>query len=313
VPLDRRQEQKLWEAFRQPIDEAFARKSAARDKAVEALHAHDQAVLDAVRALETATASGDAQQIRSAMAAVQAAMRQEAMTPAQAEADPAPATEPAADAPIDPTPSQAAPRKLVAMRGDDRPGVGKGLPAARPAGRDAEAGRQRPDRSGGRALRESRGPRLSDAVFRAQRQAMEQADQVLRKLAAQAHGEALMQLLHAWQQRAADAVPPALALGGKAVAAARASWVNALAAAPNDEAQARSAESLLRLEIAADVPTPAAHLDDRRALQLKLLTRRHDPAPADTWAQDVATVLSSAYEAQAAKRLQAALKALLRR
>lgn len=313
VPLDRRQEQKLWEAFRQPIDEAFARKSAARDKAVEALHAHDQAVLDAVRALETATASGDAQQIRSAMAAVQAAMRQEAMTPAQTGADPAPAAEPAADAPTDATLSQAAPRKLVAMRGDDRPGVGKGLPAARPAGRDAEASRQRPDRSGGRALREPRGPRLSDAVFRAQRQAMEQADQVLRKLAAQAHGEALMQLLDAWRQRAADAVPPAQALGGKAVAAARASWVNALAAAPSAEAQARSAESLLRLEIAADVPTPAAHLDDRRALQLKLLTRRHDPAPADTWAQDVATVLSSAYEAQAAKRLQAALKALLRR
>ena len=50
VPLDRKQEQKLWEAFRQPIDEAFSRKSQEREKASAALNAHDQRVLDASRA-----------------------------------------------------------------------------------------------------------------------------------------------------------------------------------------------------------------------------------------------------------------------
>lgn len=41
VPLDRRQEQKLWDAFRKPIDEAFARKSAAREQVGAAMSAHD--------------------------------------------------------------------------------------------------------------------------------------------------------------------------------------------------------------------------------------------------------------------------------
>ncbi|MEK9802406.1 MAG: DUF349 domain-containing protein, partial [Curvibacter sp.] len=56
VPLERRQEQKLWDAFRQPIDEAFARKSVAREQAAAAMSAHDRAVLDAAQALEAANA-----------------------------------------------------------------------------------------------------------------------------------------------------------------------------------------------------------------------------------------------------------------
>lgn len=315
VPLDRRQEQKLWEAFRQPIDEAFARKSAIRDKQTEALSAHDKAVLEAVRALEVANASGDARQIRAAMADLQAAIRGEGPD-VHAVAEPAP--EPAAAEGEAMPAAASAPRKLVAMRGDDRPGaVGKAPAAARSAARSGPVGsrdgRSRGDRPDARADRGPRGPRLGDAAFRAQRQAMEQAELTLKKLAAQAHGEALTQLLTAWQQRAADAVPAAQALGGRSAAAARAGWVAALSAAPSADAQARCAESLLRLEMAAEVPTPAAHLEARRALQLKLLTRRHDPSPAETWAQDVATVLASPHEPEAAKRLQTVLKVLLRR
>jgi hypothetical protein len=48
-------------------------------------------------------------------------------------------------------------------------------------------------------------------------------------------------------------------------------------------------------------------------LQLQLLTKRHDAPPAQTWAQDVAAVLSAPYEAEAARRVQAALKVLLKR
>src|SRR6185436_15652293 len=64
VPLDRKQEQKLWDAFRKPIDEAFNRKTAERDKASAALSSRDRAVLEASKAVEEATASGDAQKIR---------------------------------------------------------------------------------------------------------------------------------------------------------------------------------------------------------------------------------------------------------
>ena len=72
-------------------------------------------------------------------------------------------------------------------------------------------------------------------------------------------------------------------------------------------------DTLLRLEIAAEVPTPAEQMDARRALQLQLLTRRNEPAPAQTWGQDVARVLAGAYETGQARRLQQALKALLKR
>ena len=320
VPLDRKQEQKLWEAFRQPIDEAFQRKSTERVKAAAALSAHDQRVLDAARALEAASAAGDAQQIRAAQQALEQAIRGEpaATRPAErAETTSPEATEqaapaesaPAANAPAVPP---AAARKLVAMRGDDRPGMKK----AEPAGRDER--RAPPDRHGrgprdaGRSDREHRGaaaPRLGDAAFRAQRQAMEHAELALRKLAAQAHGEVLTQLLEAWEHRDPTRVPSAQALG-RAGSASRAAWVQALGGSPVDSARA---EALLRLEMAAEVPSPAEQIEARRQLQLQLLTRRHEAGPADTWPLDVGRVLAAAHEAGAARRLQQVLKVLLRR
>ena len=41
--------------------------------------------------------------------------------------------------------------------------------------------------------------------------------------------------------------------------------------------------------------------------------RRGDPAPAQTWGQDVGKVLASAHDATSARRLQSALKSLLRK
>src|SRR5690606_6750979 len=75
VPLDRKQEQKLWEAFRSPIDQAFERKTSDRQQQAGAMSAVDQRVLEASRELEAASQSGDAQRIRAAMAALEAAGR----------------------------------------------------------------------------------------------------------------------------------------------------------------------------------------------------------------------------------------------
>ncbi|MDM7942467.1 MAG: DUF349 domain-containing protein [Hydrogenophaga sp.] len=357
VPLERKHEQKLWEAFRQPIDEAFNRKTTEREKAATSLNAHDQRVLDASRALEQASASGDAQRIRAAMqelesalagrpaaveatpaAAVKAAPDHPA-APAEAGAEPAadvaePAAEPADAASADeavtaepaaPAKPAAPPKKLVAMRGDDRPGMKK----AEPAGRDARGARPDGRQGGGagrfdargprdargagaapwRDEREQRGPRLGDAAFRAQRQAIESAEASLRKLAAQAHGEVLTQLMTAWEQRDAEQMPTAQALGPRVNAGSRATWSAALSRAP----AALPGETLLRLEMAAEVPTPAEHLSERRMLQLQLLTRRHAAAPAETWVDDVAGVLASGFDASAARRLQTVLKVLLKR
>jgi hypothetical protein len=138
---------------------------------------------------------------------------------------------------------------------------------------------------------------------------LEQAEFTLKKLAAQAHGEALTQLLTAWEKRDANQVPSVQELGSRVTAAGRSHWAQAIGAAPDGDAS----EALLRLEMAAEVPTPAEHISARRMLQLQLLTRRNDPAPAQTWGQDTARVLASAFDAGHARRVQSALKVLLRR
>ena len=436
VPLDRRFEQKLWDAFRKPIDDAFNRKTLEREKADAALGSRDRVVLDAARALEAANASGDAQAIRAAMNALDAALRGQAQaqavvqaaktsevdaggvqsaavapaapdleekeavaieqhtqvaiekvandglgeTPAgdaennaadgaksnpESSAAGEPTGEPkaTADAPAEPPAKPAPVRKpVVAVRGDDRPGMRKSEPA--PAGRGGKFGDRkdgprgdRPDRSaarpdargsggagaagggrdapwsgggqgasfggrdggrdgardGGRDFGRSDAPRLGDTAFRAQRDALENAQYALKKLAAQAHGETIVQLLSAWEARDAALLPNVQALGGRATAATRTAWVQALGNAPvaatpkNDPSVA-----LLRLEMAAELPTPAEHLSARRMLQLQLLTKRNDAEPAQTWGQDAATVLASSFAPDSARRVQNVLTVLLK-
>jgi hypothetical protein len=361
VPLERRHEQKLWDAFRKPIDDAFNRKTLEREKAATALGEHDRAVLDAAKALEAANAKGDASTIRSAMAALDAAIRGQTLAAGRAAtaAAAAPQSEapaPTATQPVEPVsgaeaaaeaefesettgesaaaPAPVAPPKpvkpVIAMRGDDRPGMRKSEPAM-PArgGRPGERGDARgprPDsrdgarpafgdrgpRFGDRPPMEDRGPRLGDAAFRAQRDALERAEFALKKLAAQAHGEALTQLLTAWEKRDNALVPSAQDFGPGVGAPVRSSWIQALSAAPKVD-DAAAAQALLRLEMAAEVPTPAEHLNDRRMLQLQLLTRRNDPAPAQTWGQDAARLLANAFDEAKARRLQSVLKVLLKR
>ena len=386
VPLDRKLEQKLWESFRQPIDDAFNRKTVEREQVSSQTSAHDHAVLDASRALEAANASGDAQKIRAAMQGLDAALRGQAVaaaasqaavgapvdTPANASAAPEPvaSTAPAAvqdqasahapdssadlgaAAPVaesaqsatdaEPAATQAvatvapaAPvksaRPVVAVRGDDRPGqkrtelapAGRGGKFGdrreggrdgRPSDRGDRAGRPNDragDRFGDRGERADRGPRLGDAAFRAQRDALEQAEMTLRKLASQAHGETLGHLMTAWETRQTEVLPSAQELGKGVNAATRTAWAQAVQAAPAPHSAAQAA--LLRLEMAAEVPTPAEFLNERRALQLQLLTRRNEPGPVDTWRQDVGAVLAATHEGQSARRLQNVLKQLLKR
>jgi hypothetical protein len=382
VPIERKQEQKLWDAFRKPIDDAFQRKTAEREKAAGALGEFDRMVLEASKAVAEATASGDAQKIHAAAKALEAVVRGQlpAAAPAAPAAAPAPApadaaaaaAEPVAEqadaavvtaapeaapdtaaasedaapaaeeavAEAEPTPAPApakpAPKPVVAMRGDDRPGMRKAEPA--PAGRggkfgdrkDARPGSkpdarprngmenkfeprrdERPER-GGRSERpafEERGPRLGDAAFRAQREAFEIANQALQKLHEQAHGEVLTHLLSAWEKRDPAQLPSAQDLGKPVPAATRTRWAQSLSAPAKGDA----AEALLRLEIATELPTPAEHISARRMLQLQLLTRRNAPAPHETTADDMAQVFGSAFDAAQSRRVQNILKALLKR
>ncbi len=397
VPIERKQEQKLWDAFRKPIDDAFQRKTQEREKSAAALGAHDRAVLEAAKAVEAATASGDAQQIHAAAKALEAAIRgevpvtaapvqkaeqetavaqdgaaevapvapvaeaaaaaaepvaqqEEASLEAQAataEADFAESAEPASE-PAEAVAATAAPKPaakpVIAMRGDDRPGMRK--PEAAPAGRGGKFGdrkdsrpgskpggpRQstdnkfepyRPERAerddrGGRGDRadrreprafEERGPRLGDAAFRAQREAFDVANQALKKLAMQAHGEVLTHLLSAWEKRDPALLPAANELGKQVSAAVRSRWVQAVSTPAGKAAD----EALLRLEMAAEVPTPAEHISARRMLQLQLLTQRNAPAPSETWGEDTAKVLAAEFDPAQARRVQNVLKALLKR
>ena len=384
VPLERRQEQKLWDAFRKPIDEAFQRKTEEREKATQALGEHDRLVIAASKAVQEANASGDAHKIQAAIKALEAALRGEKPQPeATAQAQAAPAAAEAAQAPADalapaveaasaeegrdaategsvqpaeadaaapaepeasaaPAPAAKAPPKpVIAMRGDDRPGAKR--PDAAPSrggkfdrkdGRPGERSGERPSRPGenrfearrpegdagrgrfgdrgDRAAPPDRGPRLGDAAFRAQRDAFELAQLALRKLATQAHGEVLTQVMSAWEQRDPAQLPAAQALGRAVPAAVRAQWLQALGAPATDNTSAAET-ALLRLEMATELPTPAEHLSARRMLQLQLLTQRHAPAPDQTWGEDMAKVLAAPHEAGQARRVQNVLKALFKR
>ena len=336
LALDRKTEQKLWEAFRTPIDQAFARKGQEREKVQAAVSAHDQAVLAAVAGVDVANASGDAQQIRAAMAALQDVVQNRAaaapvasnavntpateVQPAQdqdasAENTPIEGAEATGETPIAPT-APAVKKPLIAMRSDDRPGAQRSTPAAasKPAnfkgqGRAEQRPNARNPRNDDRPAREQ-GPRLSNQAFYAQRDALERAQLALKKLSAQAHGEAVVQLLGSWQTRDASQLPTAAQLSKNLPAAVRSKWLGGLTQTP--KAAASADEALLRLEMAADVPTPAEHLPARRQLQLQLLTQRHAASPAQTWSDDVASVLASAHADDKAKRLQAVLGRLLR-
>jgi hypothetical protein len=364
VPLDRKTEQKLWEVFRAPLDEAFQRKGTDRQSSSAPISAHDRAVIDASKLLDAANAGGDAAKIRAAMAALDAALRGQAQAvaekpivqahaPVQAPESLTEAAEGVADeaanqteagegqieaaetsadsservepmAPVEAAAPVAVPKPVkpvVAVRGDDRPGQKKteGAVAGRRDGRPGDRGQPRTgdrgsDRGGDRfprgnfADREDRGPRLGDAAFRAQREALERAEMSLRKLASQAHGETLTRLMTAWQERQVEALPSAQELGRAINASTRQAWAQAVGEVP----KAPAATALLRLEMAAEIPTPADNLNERRALQLQLLTQRNQPGPRETWGQDVAQVLSGPHEPATARRLQNVLKNLLR-
>lgn len=358
VPLERKLEQKLWDKFRQPLDDAFARKTAEREKLSHAVNEFDRQVTEASKAVKAAIDSADAQAIRSATDALNQLLqnggRVAPVTPVATPIATAATVEPAAvvaaevavttetsasvvsevsESPEDASSQEpvakpvAVPKPVIARRGDDRPQAKISTPTT-PVATDRFANRKGNDRNdrngpraggpgaGANANREARfaprepinRPRLSDAAFRAQKQAFDAADMALRQLAMQAHGEVLTQVITAWEKRDANSLPAAQALGSKVNTTSRQAWVKAISQAPSLDAK----NNLLRLEIATESPTPAALINERRALQLQLLTKRNEAAPIETWSQDVAAVMASDYNEENAKRLQNVLKVLLR-
>ncbi len=398
VPIERKQEQKMWDAFRKPIDDAFQRKTAEREKAASALGEFDRLVLEASKAVAAASATGDAQKIHAAAKALEAIVSGQVpkqlpaqagtapaapesiavdalgeLTPAQAsqasqaneqafaesaQAEPSAQDTPPVDSPAEttapapePVPAKPAAKPVIARRGDDRPGMrradaapdsrgGKlgdrkdarsgpgGKPGGKPGGArqstDNKFEPYRPEREertprfSDRPAFDDRGadrgpridaPRLGDAAFRAQREAFEAANLALKKLHVQAHGEVLTNVISAWEKRDAALLPSAQDLGKVITPAVLGTWAKAVATPSGKDAS----ESLLRLEMAAEVPTPAEHISARRMMQLQLLTKRNAPAPAQTWGEDTASVLAADFDAANARRVQTVLKVLLKR
>ena len=406
VPIERKQEQKMWDAFRKPIDDAFQRKTLEREKAASALGEFDRMVLEASKAVAAASATGDAQKIHAAAKALEAVVSGQVpkhlpaqaekapaatesiavdplgeLTPAQAseaneqafsesaQAEPSaqdalpvdapletaaqapePVHKPVSEAIVEPVAAVAAKpaaKPVIARRGDDRPGMrrtdtapdsrggkfgdrkdARSGPGGKPGGprqsTDNKFEPYRPEREertprfSDRPAFDDRGadrgprieaPRLGDAAFRAQREAFEAANLALKKLQVQAHGEVLTNVISAWEKRDAALLPSAQDLGKVITPAVLGTWAKAVATPSGKDA----AESLLRLEMAAEVPTPAEHISARRMMQLQLLTKRNAPTPAQTWGEDTASVLAADFDAANARRVQTVLKVLLKR
>ncbi|NQW67353.1 MAG: DUF349 domain-containing protein, partial [Burkholderiales bacterium] len=99
VPVERKLAQKLWDAFRQPLDEAFSRKTQMRaDAPAQNLSEHDKAVLAAATELDKAIAQADAALIRQALAHMQAVSAGQAATVAIATTEATADVTPEADA-----------------------------------------------------------------------------------------------------------------------------------------------------------------------------------------------------------------------
>ncbi len=416
MPLERHQEQRLWDQFRQALDAVFAAKDEVRKQQRAAQQAAEKPTLDAIATVAAATAAGDAQAIQHALQQLDAALHgvpnvasptATALAEAPSNATPPPAAE-AATAPAasgapsvatataacsddhshasgdvsaapgfhvasgseapaannssaTPAPEApqavAVPRRVVAVRGDDRPPAqkfasallaqakagGRNKSEAKPmhgdrrhegrshhghssdrlaqatrpgAGdRGAQSGArndQRAERSEQRsgwtervADRDER-LRLSRDTLDAARQARACAQKQLRALAAQAHGASVSQVLQAWHSRDSALLPRPVEAGR--LAPALPTWTKALAQ-NSKGVQTAAQEALLQLEIATELPSPAAYQAARRMLQLKMLTQRGGP-DAHAWQQQVAHVLQSPHNEESATRLLAILKTL---
>ena len=173
IPLDRKHEQKLWDAFRKPIDEAFNRKGEEREKAAAALSDRDRVVLEASKALETANATGDAQKIKAAMAALDAALHGQAQAAAAVAA-----AGPALEQPVSPAPVDAPAAEGVETPADEA--SAEEAPAAEPAP-PAEAIAQARDRDArGRSPRHEEGRADAPGARRQVRRSQGWAAQVRR-------------------------------------------------------------------------------------------------------------------------------------
>lgn len=443
--LERRLEQKLWDAFRKPLDAAFAEKENSKKADSAAQSALEQAIEAGIAALDAANASGDAQAIHAALAnldaiaqgrpaaspttaqtpATNAAVAPEtapaeiqteiqAETPAATEATPpeTPAaaenavenaaenaasaeaastetppaetlatpteTDAAADegaseqnasepsdapSPTAPTAQPTVVKRVIAMRGDDRPGAklgkevqakdaGRADPRKRDGARDNKrdsAGRDGPrsdprnardgERRDARGARDERGSRpdrrderrddrhddrhgerhqglyLPGKIQATLRDARERAAKALKNLHSQAHGKSLQALLDAWQNRDVQTLPALTELSKRLKPAEYQLWQKTLAAPQNNTGANKTAsgpspeEALLQLEIAAELPSPAAHQTARRQMQLQLLTqRKHQDPDAGAWKNLVAQIFASPYSDENAQRLLAVLK-----
>lgn len=342
ISLGRRQDQKLWQAFRKPLDEAFEQRRALRKVQQRQQDVREQAVLKAAKKLQEVSQAGDAQKIQSALQHLQQVSRQDsapAPMAATARLDDKPQEQSTSAAELtaaeNATPDQAesvtenkqeaaatdteqaaashsaeASRPLLAVRGDDRPDVA--APTDKKPRRDRGSGTATRKTGRNRSDMDRRSPRpvrLSAQAQRAQRQAMETARASMRQLAAQAYGQAATQLLQAWQMQDVQQMPSVETLGKSVSASVRQAWADAMTLASQSAQTADQA--LLRLELAADVPPSADQLDAHRALKLQLLTQRHEPQPEQTWREDIACVLGGPYDANKARRMQKILRILL--
>ncbi|MDI9336249.1 MAG: hypothetical protein QM520_04385 [Gammaproteobacteria bacterium] len=348
VPLDAKREEQLWLKFRAPINQYFERLQSEKLAKQKAERERYLPIYQSLEELTAACKQENAEAIENAMLALDRVIMQPATDSLEQSVKPALAVnlptisatpdelgtlpgqmevvEAGAlkeDAParlvqkgsISPgTPATPALR-LIARRGDDRPNHKMKEPVSTAKTKPSVYSRNKPKVTASpmRAFIPANKPLkildMSADLKETYNHALVEAKKTLKELKQRVYGDLVQQIVDAWEQRNVELLPSLRDLGKQVNATMRSKWLDALSKVAHTE---ELGAWLLRLEVAADVPSPAEFVTQRRLLMLSNLSSKNKSPPSLTWAEDLAQVFLGTFNQRAGQRMVKILPALLK-
>jgi hypothetical protein len=314
-------ENKLWNSFRRRINAAFAQQRAKRQANTDIQKKREAPIVQAIAEVYQANHQKDRQAIYAALNNLKqvclktpedepekvAGEQGKKSTDDTAENTQANSISPSPE--VGQLPTSLPTKKLVAVRGDDRPGRGEIQASTnKNLGKKTKVYQKNREKT----IQDDRWLFSRGLQHRVQ-QVEAEAIQVLKNLSANAHTQAIDQLLDAWQQRNPALLPRPQDLGKKIKNQQIQLWEQVFSVNPHQQEPKRTQRSMLWLEIKNKISSPPEEHNERRQLQLEILASQyqvnHNHLPWDAY---VSHIFASPYNESIAKRLQLVLAKLLR-